>query len=86
MPLRAILQTADRGDALSPLMTALAQGPAEAHVSTSLRPYLLAALLESSQGPGERPALIVTADDRSARDMAADLKAFLAPRRVHLYP
>ena len=86
MSLRGVLDIADRGDALSPLTAALARGPAEAYASTALRPYLLAALLESARGPGDRPALIVTADDRSARDMAADLGAFLAPRRVHFYP
>src|SRR5207244_9097674 len=32
------------------------------------------------------PVLIVAADDRSARDLAGDLKAFLAPRPVHIYP
>ena len=71
---------------MAPLTSATAAGPAEAYVATALRPYLLAALLDSAQGPGQGPALIVTADDRSARDMAADLQAFLAPRRVHLYP
>nr|MBA3867387.1 transcription-repair coupling factor [Solirubrobacterales bacterium] len=30
--------------------------------------------------------LLVSADDRSARDLAADLRAYLAPRRVRLYP
>ncbi len=51
-----------------------------------LRPLLLAALLEDDRGLAERPALIVAADDRSARDLAADLRAYLAPRRVRLYP
>ena len=51
-----------------------------------LRPLLLAALLEDDRGLAERPALLVSADDRSARDLAADLRAYLAPRRVRLYP
>ncbi len=51
-----------------------------------LRPLLLAALLEDDRGLGERPALLVAPDDRSARDLAADLRAYLAPRRVRLYP
>ena len=68
------------------LAAALREGRVEAHASSAVRPYLLAALLESPEGPADRPALIVTADDRSARDLAADLHAFLAPRRVHLYP
>ena len=51
-----------------------------------LRPLLLAALLEDDRGLAGRPALLVAADDRSARDLAADLRAYLAPRRVRLYP
>src|SRR5690348_13593064 len=51
-----------------------------------LRPLLLAALLEDDRGLAERPALLVAPDDRSARDLAADLRAYLAPRRVRLYP
>ncbi len=55
-------------------------------VSTMLRPLLLACLLEDDRGLADRPALLVSADDRSARDLAADLSAYLAPRRVRLYP
>jgi transcription-repair coupling factor (superfamily II helicase) len=51
-----------------------------------LRPLLLAALLEDDRGLAERPALLVAADDRSARDLAVDLRAYLAPRRVRYYP
>jgi transcription-repair coupling factor (superfamily II helicase) len=54
--------------------------------SAMLRPLLLAALLEDDRGLAGRPALLVSADDRSARDLAADLRAYLAPRRVRLYP
>jgi transcription-repair coupling factor (superfamily II helicase) len=54
-----------------------------AFVSASLRPYVLAAL--SDENP-DRPALIVAGDDRQARDLAADLKQWLAPRRVAFYP
>ncbi len=54
--------------------------------STMLRPLLLACLLEDDRGLADRPALLVSADDRSARDLAADLSAYLAPRRVRLYP
>jgi transcription-repair coupling factor (superfamily II helicase) len=49
-----------------------------------MRPYLLASLLDDDRVPG--PILVVAADDRSARDLAGDLKAFLAPRPVHIYP
>jgi transcription-repair coupling factor (superfamily II helicase) len=54
--------------------------------STMLRPLLLAALLEDDRGLAGRPALLVAADDRSARDFAAELRSYLAPRRVRLYP
>src|SRR3954447_3528854 len=58
----------------------------EVPASAMLRPLLLAALLEDDRGLADSPALLVTADDRSARDLAADLRAYLAPRRVRLYP
>jgi transcription-repair coupling factor (superfamily II helicase) len=58
----------------------------EVAASSMLRPLLLAALLEDDRGLAGRPALIVSADDRSARDLAADMRAYLAPRRVRLYP
>ncbi len=54
--------------------------------SSMLRPLLLAAMLEDERGLAGRPALLVSPDDRSARDLAADLRAYLAPRRVRLYP
>ena len=54
--------------------------------SSMLRPLLLAAILEDERGLAGRPALLVSPDDRSARDLAADLRAYLAPRRVRLYP
>jgi transcription-repair coupling factor (superfamily II helicase) len=54
--------------------------------SAMLRPLLLAALLEDDRGLAGRPALLVSPDDRSARDLAADLRAYLAPRRVRFYP
>ncbi|HEX3239880.1 MAG TPA: transcription-repair coupling factor, partial [Solirubrobacterales bacterium] len=58
----------------------------EVRASAMLRPLLLAALLEDDRGLAGRPALLVSADDRSARDLAADLRAYLAPRRVRFYP
>src|ERR671911_2341147 len=47
---------------------------------------LLAALVAAEHGLAGRPALIVTPDDRSARDLARELGAYLAPRRVRYYP
>jgi transcription-repair coupling factor (superfamily II helicase) len=58
----------------------------EVPASTMLRPLLLAALLEDDRGLAGRPALLVSPDDRSARDLANDLRAYLSPRRVRLYP
>ncbi|HEY8771154.1 MAG TPA: hypothetical protein VIM03_11475, partial [Thermoleophilaceae bacterium] len=57
--------------------------PQRVFVSASLRPYLLAALLDAEAG---RPALVVAGDDRAARDLTADLRAFMAPRAVRFYP
>jgi transcription-repair coupling factor (superfamily II helicase) len=55
-----------------------------AFVSGSLRPYVLAALAdERSAG---KPVLVVAGDDRQARDLHADLRQWLAPRTVRLYP
>jgi transcription-repair coupling factor (superfamily II helicase) len=61
----------------------LAREGGHAFVSASLRPYLIAGLAESS---GPRPTLVVVGDDRAARELAADLRAWLAPRRVRYYP
>jgi transcription-repair coupling factor (superfamily II helicase) len=58
--------------------------PARAFVSASLRPYAIAALAES--GATTRPTLVVVGDDRAARELAGDLRAWLAPRRVRYYP
>ena len=46
-------------------------------------PYLVAALLDREP---ERPAIVVAGDDRAARDLAAGLRAWLAPRVVRYYP
>ncbi|MGH2955956.1 MAG: transcription-repair coupling factor, partial [Solirubrobacterales bacterium] len=89
MSLRPLLQIATESDSLRSLRDALGErgeAPVDAYVSAALRPYLLASLLELPDGPGSGPALIVAADDRSARDLASDLLVFLAPREVHLYP
>ncbi len=66
-----------------PQTAALARDGGDAFVSQSLRPYLIAALLDRDP---ERPAIVVASDDRAARDLAAGLKAWLAPRSVRYYP
>ena len=82
---------------LRPLLTHLADDPSgvalareggRAFVSSSLRPYLVAAVLDGiddAAGLG-RPAIVVAGDDRQARDLAADLRAWLHPRPVRFYP
>src|SRR3954449_1709410 len=79
--------------ALRPLLSRLAEhadGAAliadggRAFVSQSMRPYLVAALADG--GHADRPTLVVAGDDRQARDLAADLRAWLRPRPVRFYP
>ncbi len=58
----------------------------DARVSPALRPALLASILEDDRGLEGRPALVVTADDRSARDLSNQLRAYLGGRKVRSYP
>ncbi|HWF51597.1 MAG TPA: transcription-repair coupling factor [Solirubrobacteraceae bacterium] len=64
-----------------PQTAKLAQQGGQAFVSKALRPYLLAAILDPST-----PAIVVAGDDRAARDLAAALRTWLAPRTVRFYP
>jgi transcription-repair coupling factor (superfamily II helicase) len=64
----------------------LARDGGHAFVSASLRAYVIAALAEIDADARARPTLVVVGDDRAARDLAADLGAWLAPRRVRYYP
>jgi transcription-repair coupling factor (superfamily II helicase) len=77
--LSSLLSYADE----DPQTAALVRDGGEAFVSQSLRPYLVAALLDRDP---RRPAIVVAGDDRAARDLAAGLKAWLAPRGVRYYP
>ncbi len=43
-------------------------------------------MLEDDQGLEDRPVLIVTADDRSARELSSQLRAYLGDRKVRSYP
>ena len=83
MSLRQLLTYAHQDDAFDALSDAARETPQRAFVSASLRPYLVAALLDAEP---TRPGLVVVGDDRAARDLAADLKAFLEPRPVRFYP
>jgi transcription-repair coupling factor (superfamily II helicase) len=80
--LRTLLGVGAGDEALS----RLAREGGSAFVSASLRPYAIAALAEFDERARGRPAMVVVGDDRAARDMAADLRAWLAPRRVRYYP
>jgi transcription-repair coupling factor (superfamily II helicase) len=62
----------------------LAREGGSAFVSQALRPYVVAALADAAAAG--RPALVVAGDDRQARDLAADLRAWLRPRPVRFYP
>ncbi len=75
-PLLSHLTDADDG-------ATLARDGGAAFVSSSLRPYVLAALADED---ASRPTLVVAGDDRQARDLAADLRAWLHPRPVRFYP
>jgi len=83
--LRPLLQRALQDDAVERLAQAAARTPQRAFASASLRPFLIAALLESPAFR-DRPALIVASDDRMARDLALDLRAYRAPAPVRFYP
>jgi transcription-repair coupling factor (superfamily II helicase) len=69
-----------------PAAVALAREGGHAFASASLRPYLIAGLAEIDPQTAARAQLVVVGDDRAARDLAADLRAWLAPRRVRYYP
>ena len=66
-----------------PATTALARDGGRAFVSASLKPYVVAAIAQEDPA---RPLLVVAGDDRHARDLAADLRTWLAPRPVRFYP
>src|SRR5437764_13881386 len=66
-----------------PAAARLADEGGEAFVSQSLRPFIVAALAARD---ARRPGLVVVGDDRAARDLAADLRAWLHPRPVRYYP
>src|SRR5436190_1372405 len=87
MSLRPLLRIAAEDERFRVLATSVVSGDgASVRASASIRPYLLAALLDDPDALAGRPALVVATDDIAARDLARDLAAYLAPRRVHHYP
>src|SRR3712207_3105950 len=79
MPLRSFLTHLEH----DPAASRLADEGGSAFVSQALRPYLIAALADRDV---RRPTVVVAGDDRAARDLAADLRAWLKPRPVRFYP
>src|SRR5829696_7955240 len=79
MPLRSFLGHLEH----DPTASRLADEGGSAFVSQSLRPFIVAALADQDV---RRPTLVVVGDDRGARDLAQDLRAWLAPRPVRYYP
>ncbi len=77
--LRTLLHHADEDTQTGRLL----RDGGQAFVSQSLRPYLIAALLDRDPGA---PAIVVAGDDRAARELAAGLRAWLEPRTVRYYP
>jgi transcription-repair coupling factor (superfamily II helicase) len=87
MSLRPLIEIAAENERVHALAGDVRAGEGgSVRASAMLRPLLLAALLEDDRGLAGRPALLVGADDRSARDLAADLRSYLSPRRVRFYP
>ena len=72
MTLRDLLTYANENDEVERLAREAARAPQRALVSASLRPFLIAALLDADAG--RAPALVVAPDDRSARDLALDIR------------
>src|SRR3954453_6233036 len=79
MALRSLLRHLNDDEAGRSLL----ESGGRAFVSASLRPYTLAALADEQP---DRPGLIAAGHDRQARDLAQDLKQWLAPRKVAFYP
>ncbi len=78
----AIASLLDRADSEGSLTKLLASG-GEAFVSSGMRPFVIAALAASE---ADLPTLVVAGDDAGARRLAEDLRAWLSPREVLLYP
>jgi transcription-repair coupling factor (superfamily II helicase) len=79
MSLRAFLPHLEH----DPAAAKLADEGGSAFVSQSLRAFVVAGLADRDV---RRPAVVVAGDDRGARDLAAELRAWLHPRPVRYYP
>ena len=86
MSLRPTLELAYEDRDYAALRDALGSDDPTAHASGSIQPYLIAALAEDPEALRDRPIVVVAPDDVAARDLARELGAYLAPRRVRHYP
>ncbi|CAN5444509.1 transcription-repair coupling factor [soil metagenome] len=86
MSLRPLLEIAQADSTFRELADAARGGGAEAQISGSLRPLVMAALVADDDALGGRPVLIVVPDDITARDLTRELGHYLSPRRVRHYP
>jgi len=84
--LRPTLELAYDDRDYAALRAALGSGERVVQASSSIQPYLIAALAEDSDALAERAVVVVAPDDVGARDLARELGAYLAPRRVRHYP
>ena len=64
-------------------LTRLLESGGEAFVSSGMRPFVISALAAAVR---DEPTLVVAGDDAGARRLAEDMRAWLAPREVLLYP
>ncbi|MEX0992584.1 MAG: transcription-repair coupling factor [Solirubrobacterales bacterium] len=84
MSFEALIEHANRSDELSALASAAADEPQRAFCSASLRPFVIACLLGSEQlGGGD--AVVIAPDDRAARDLTLDLRAYLPGHAVRFF-
>ena len=86
MSLRPTLELAYDDRDYAALRAAVGSDEHTAHASGSIQPYLIAALAEDEDALGGGPVVVVAPDDVAARDLARELGAYLAPRRVRHYP
>jgi transcription-repair coupling factor (superfamily II helicase) len=79
MTLRPLLGHIDH----DPTASRLVEGGGRGFVSQSIRPFVVAAIADRDP---RTPTLVVAGDDRGARDLATELRQWLRPRPVRLYP
>jgi transcription-repair coupling factor (superfamily II helicase) len=85
--LRPLLELASADDSFRALAAAVNRDDrVDAHASGAIQPFLIAALADDADALGGSPVVVVAPDDVGARDLARELSAYLAPRRVHHYP